>query len=398
MLHLVSALTEASTVREVSDSLGEQMMPVLGAQGLALLVAENGRLHDVSSVGFSTRLRKYFDGIPLTTRTEGIRTIDSGIPSFHTDSSALLKRYPHIDECREMGAFAYLPLTVSGRTIGCCVLGYERPRSFVHDERAELNSLAGVIAQALERARLYDITASTARGLQAGLLPGSLPRLAGLRTAARYRPATNGLDVGGDLYDLIRLDDATAAAVIGDVQGHNVQAAALMGQVRTAVHTHAQAGASPGEVLERTNRLLADLNTELFASGLYAQIDLRRESVTLAMAGHTPPILRRPDGCVEVLDLPPGLLLGVEPATTYRTTEIGMPPGTLLAFYTDGLVERAGIDVGDAIDDLADFIATARSRSLSSLCDEIIRRSEENAAGAISDDIAILLLETENAT
>ncbi|MFD0070685.1 GAF domain-containing SpoIIE family protein phosphatase, partial [Streptomyces sp. NPDC127574] len=138
------------------------------------------------------------------------------------------------------------PLIVSGRPVGCCILSYDRPHDFGADERAVLTSLAGLIAQALDRARLYDATRDLAHGLQQALLPRSLPSLPGLECAARYLPASRGMDIGGDFYDVIRIDATTAAAVIGDVQGHNVAAAALMGQVRTAIH--AAAGAPPDQV------------------------------------------------------------------------------------------------------------------------------------------------------
>lgn len=393
LLHLASALTEAVTVQEVTASLSEQMMPVLDAQGFTLLTSEEGRLHVVGSRGFPARMDAYFEGLPMATRTEGTRTIQSGTPSFHPDSDELRRTYG-IDRYGDMAAFAYLPLTVSGRTIGCCILGYDRRRFFAPDERAELTSLGGMIAQALERARLYDANARTARDLQAGLLPSDLPRLTGLQVEAHYRPATSGLDVGGDFYDLIRLDDTTAVAVIGDVQGHSVSAAAVMGQVRTAMHTHAQSGVPPDVVVSRTNRFLADLNTDLFASCLYAHIDLRRGRAHLTMAGHPPPILRRPGGLTEVLDLPPGLLLGIEPAARFTTIEVTMPPGSILTLYTDGLVERPGIDLGKAVDELAECISETPPGSLRTLRDKLFRHAIETEAPENSDDIAVLLLET----
>lgn len=396
LLHMASALAESKTVQEVTDSLSDQTMPVLGAQGFALISEEEGRMVVLSSRGFPDRMREYFDGLPMTSRTEGVRVMETGTPSFHPHSATLVETYPDIEPYGDMAAYVYLPLTISGRTIGCLVLGYERPRPFLPDERAELVSLAGLIAQALERARLYDLNAGAARGLQAGLLPNELPRLAGLSTAARYRPATSGLDVGGDFYDLIRLDHERAAAVVGDVQGHSVRAAALMGQVRTAVHSHAQVGATAAEVLSRTNRLLADLDTDLFASCVYACIDLPRRRALLASAGHPPPLLRRPGGGSEVLDLPPGLLLGVDPDIDFHTTEVDLPPGSLLALYTDGLVERPGIDLGDAIGDLAGAIDDAPEESLGALCDRLISRAQRTAREEKSDDIALLLLQTSD--
>jgi PAS domain S-box-containing protein len=394
LLHLASALAEAKTVHEINDALTEQMMPVLGVQAFALLTAQDGRLRVVTCQGFPEEMAEFFDGLLMTSPVQGVRTVESGTPSFQSDALELPDTEPDVERYGRVASFAYLPLTVSGRTIGCCVLGYERRQPFVPNERAELLSLAGLIAQALERARLYDLNAQAARGLQEGLLPRSLPQIGGLHTAARYRPAVSALDVGGDFYDLIALDDTTAVAVVGDVQGHSVPAAALMGQVRTAVHTHAQVGTAPSEILARTNRLLKDLNTELFASCLCAQLDLRRRTALLANAGHLPPVLRRPDGRAEVLELPPGLLLGVEPEASFPTTEIGLAPGTLLALYTDGLVERPGTDLGDAIDDLAHLIDEAPPGSLSTLCDQLISGAESTMTEEKSDDIALLLLQT----
>lgn len=160
-----------------------------------------------------------------------------------------------------------------------------------------LTSLTGLIAQALDRARLYDAKLALAHTLQTGLLPHTLPRLPGFDVAARYRPAGHGMDIGGDFYDLIVCTPTTAVAVIGDVQGHNTTAAALMGQVRTAVHAYAAtAGASPGKVLACTNRLLVDLDPGLFASCLIAHLDHTHHRALLATAGHPLPCSATPTG------------------------------------------------------------------------------------------------------
>ncbi|WP_256069649.1 MULTISPECIES: SpoIIE family protein phosphatase [unclassified Streptomyces] len=392
LLHLASALTEATSVSEVAESLMAQMRPVLNATGLALLVSDEGRLGVVGERGFPPEMREHFDGLPLANRTEGIRTIRTGVPGFHSTNAALVRSYPQHRHYREMDAFAFLPLTVSNDTFGCLVLGYDRPRDFSPDERAELTSLAGMIAQALERARLYDANADVARGLQDGLLPRHLPRVPGLEVAARYLPATHTQEVGGDFYDLIDFGSHAAAAVIGDVQGHSVQAAALMGQIRTAVHSHARTGAPPEEVLARTNQALLELKSDLFCSCLYAHIDLPGHRVLLASAGHPPPILRRPDHRAEVLDLPPGLLLGVAEGARFETVEVPLPPGSLLALYTDGLVERPGIDLGSSVDLLAGRLAAAADGPVEQLADRIIAQAQETVVPRSSDDIALLLV------
>lgn len=395
LLHLTSALTEAAGVREVAESLIEQMGPALGARGQALLVADEGRLRVIGTRGFPPAMSKYLDSLPLATQTEGVRTIETGIAHFHPDTTELVRDFPQYQHYRDMAAFAFLPLTVSSGTFGCWLLGYDEPKAFSANERAELTSLAGMIAQALERARLYDANARVARGLQDGLLPRRLPEARGLEVAARYRPATHALDVGGDFYDLVDFGDRSLGAVIGDVQGHSVQAAALMGQIRTAVHTHAQAGAPPEEIFARTNRLLIELSGSMFCSCLYAHIDLPGQRVVLVSAGHPPPILRHPDHRTEVVDLPPGLLLGVEEDVRFRPVELPMPPGSLLAFYTDGLVERPGLDIGLSIDSLAEQLARAGDGPLDVLADALVKRSEETAAPQSSDDTALLLLRRE---
>ncbi|GGK30816.1 hypothetical protein GCM10011583_73390 [Streptomyces camponoticapitis] len=396
LLHLSSTLTDAVGVEDVTEAVTNQIMPVINAQALALVTADEGRLHVLGWRGFRGDIAAGFDRLPVTADTPVVRTILSGEPLFSTDGDELRRTSPSVRMDPDKSSFAYLPMFASGRTIGCCVLGYDRRHTFSLDERAVLTSLAGVIAQALERARLYDSKNQVALGLQAALLPQELPKIPSLQVVVRYLPATDGLDIGGDFYDLIRLDDTSAGAVIGDVQGHNVNAAALMGQVRTAVHAYASAGASPDEVLARTNRLLIDSCSTLFTSCLYAHLDLRDNRARLATAGHLPPILLHPDGHTEILDVPTGILLGVEPQPEYRTVDVSLPPGSVLAFYTDGLVEVPGIDLGRSIDELAAQLGEGDPRSLESLSETLVRcaeRTRQSFRGG--DDIALLLIKSE---
>ncbi|SDO78457.1 SpoIIE family protein phosphatase [Actinacidiphila guanduensis] len=392
LLHLAAALTEAAGVGEVAEALMEQMRPGLGAQGLALTVVDEGRLRVIGSRGFPPGMTEYFSGRLTATRTEGVRTVETGVPRFHRTNAALLGSYSRDQGFDAVKAFAFLPLTVSGRTFGCLILGYDRQRPFTQDERAELVSLAGVIAQALERARLHDVNAQVARGLQEGLLPRCLPHVPGVEVAARYLPATHALDVGGDFYDLIDFADHSAAAVIGDVQGHSVQAAALMGQIRTAMHSYARTGAPPEEVLAATNQLLLELDSDLLCSCLYAHVDVPGRRVLLASAGHPPPILRHHAHRAEVLDPPPGLLLGVDEDPCFQTADIPLPRGALLALYTDGLVERPGKDIGDSIGLLADQFAEAHDGRLDLLADEVVAHAQKTADQDSSDDMALLLV------
>ncbi|MFJ6854563.1 SpoIIE family protein phosphatase [Streptomyces sp. NPDC091271] len=388
LMHLAATLTEAVGTQDVIELAGDQVMPAFRIQTLVMMTSAEGRLRVEGGRGSHPSLMDRFDGAPLTSPTPAAHVLMTGIPDFYPTFADLERAYPSARLRNAVAACAFLPLIVSGRPVGSLVLAYDRPHSFEPEERALLTSIAGLLAQALDRGRLYDTKDRLAHSLQAHLLPRSLPAITGLDVAARYLPSTRGMGVGGDFYDLIRLDDTTAAAAIGDVQGHNENAAALMGQVRTAVH--ASAGAPPDEVLARTNRLLTDLDPGLFTSCLYVHLDLARNNACLATAGHPAPLMRQPDGQTEVLDLPPGLLLGIEPAARYPTAQIPLPPGAALALYTDGLVEAPGVDFDDATAELAAHFALALEQDMESVADTLVRYAKRATPG--TDDIALLLI------
>lgn len=233
-------------MQDVVDLVADQIMPAFGAQGLVLSTAEAGRLRITGHRGYPAETIRRLDGLPLdTTFTPAGQALGSGIPAFFANPEEMRRTYPEAPVVSGKKAWAFLPLIISSRPVGVCILSYDSPHEFPAEERAVLTSLAGLIAQAFDRARLYDVKHDLAHGLQQALLPRGLPTLDPLRVAARYLPATRGMEIGGDFYDLIRLGADAAAAVIGDVQGHNVAAAALMGQVRTAVHAHATLGTPP---------------------------------------------------------------------------------------------------------------------------------------------------------
>ncbi|MFF1448445.1 SpoIIE family protein phosphatase [Streptomyces sp. NPDC058274] len=391
ILSLASALTEAVGVQDVVQLVADEIAPAVGSQALVVLGTQGGRLHVLGQRGYpDPRVVERFDGVPLTAQTPGTQTLISGVPAFFDSRRQLEQIYPARNATPDgMNAWAYLPLVASGRPVGTCVLAYAEPHPFPADERAVLTSLSGLIAQALERALLYDAKHQLAHGLQAALLPHSLPSLPGIEAAARYLPATQGMEIGGDFYDLVSTD-GRAAAVIGDVQGHNVTAAGLMGQIRTAVRAYTTVGQAPEEVMRSTNRLLIDLGSELFASCLYLRLEPGRGRAVMARAGHPPPLLRRPDGRVRVLDLAGGPLLGIDSAATYPTTEVALAPGSVLALYTDGLIESPGVDIEDALAELGQRLAELGDQPLETLADSLVRDTE--TAAERPDDVALLLL------
>ncbi len=186
------------------------------------------------------------------------------------------------------GGLAVLPLSAGGRVSGACLIGWDAPHVFGPDERALLTASAGLAGQALMRAHAFDAEHELVGMLQRQLLPRRLPKLPGAVAVARYLPTTAGLEVGGDWYDVIPLPDNHVALVIGDVQGHNAGAATLMGQMRTALRAYAVEG-TPDVVVSHANRLLIDLETDLFATCCYVDVDLEEGSAWYVRAGHLPP-------------------------------------------------------------------------------------------------------------
>ncbi|QFZ72975.1 SpoIIE family protein phosphatase [Streptomyces fagopyri] len=397
LLHLAAALTEAVGVQDVVDQAADQLLDAFNAQGLVLFVAANDRLRVIGHRGYAAEAIDRVDGAPLSgpptssapvPPTPPALALTAGVPSFFGSRDEMRRAYPETFRLTDKAAWAFLPLIASGRPVGCWTLSYDRPHPFPPEERAILTSTAGLLAQALDRAGVYDDEHHLVHRLQTALLPRALPDIAGLDVAARYLPSTRGIDIGGDFYDLIRLGPTTVAATIGDVQGHNADAAALMGQVRTAVH--AAAGAPPGDVLARVNRLLTDLDPGLFTSCLYAHLDLTHHRVRMATAGHPPPLLRHPDGLTEVLSLSPGLLLGIDSTSDYPTTEIQLPPGAVLALYTDGLVEAPGADIDETTAQLAVRLSEARHHTMDALADTLVHHAQQPSRQ--NDDIALLLI------
>ncbi|MEV7776237.1 SpoIIE family protein phosphatase [Kitasatospora sp. NPDC086791] len=391
LLHLAGALTEAVSVQDVVSMVSEQIVPAFGGRAVAVLMAEGGRLRIVGHRGYPPGLVDQFDGTPLTESTPGVQASTNPVPAYFESRAELERLYPGRQETQDgMAAWAYLPLVTSGRLIGTCVLAFAEPHHFDLEERAVLTSLGGLIAQALDRARLYDTKLGLAHGLQESLLPRALPDVPGLEVSARYLPCTEGMDIGGDFYDLIPVGPDAVAVVIGDVQGHNVNAAALMGQVRTAVRAFTVADADPSTVLSRTNRLVVDLDTALLASCAYLRVDLTRREAWLADAGHPVPLLYSPDGRAGALEPLVGMVLNVDPAADYPQIRVDLPIGATLALYTDGLIETPGVDIDRALADLTATLARHGGEPLDRLADALVDRAGHGEHR--TDDVALLLI------
>ncbi|MFJ6088161.1 PP2C family protein-serine/threonine phosphatase [Streptomyces sp. NPDC092369] len=242
-------------------------------------------------------------------------------------------------------ALLAIPLTTH-RLLG--VLTLTAPESgFDADTSVMLVELTRRVGIALDNAHRYEQSRDTAEALQRAQLT-DLPTVPGLLLAARYLPATRGLNIGGDWYDAFRQPDGSTLAVIGDVTGHGLHAAVVMGQLRTALRAYAAEDNSPGEILTRLHRMLRHQQPELYATAMIVRFRPGQPEIVWASAGHPPAVVRGSDGGVHALDDKPGVMLGIPLPYTYRDMRVALQPGSSLLLYTDGLVERRaqGIDVG----------------------------------------------------
>ncbi|MGW2713629.1 SpoIIE family protein phosphatase [Streptomyces sp. NPDC001356] len=292
-----------------------------------------------------------------------------------------------------------VPIQARGLTLGVAVLTrHRRPDPFTADDVLLAEEITARAAVSIDNARRYSRERETALALQRSLLPRSLPRTAALEASSRYLPAARA-GVGGDWFDVIPLSGMRVAMVVGDVVGHGIQASATMGRLRTAVRTLADIDLAPDELLTHLDdlvlRLSEDAGTdgspgEVGATCLYAVYDPVSRRCALARAGHPPPVLLRPGGRPQLLDLPAGPPLGLG-GLPFESTEVDLPEGTVLALYTDGLMQSRERDL-DAARELLYRALGQDAGSLDEACDCVLHALLPG--GAAPDDVALLLART----
>ena len=287
-----------------------------------------------------------------------------------------------------------LPLIAGGHGLGVLnvtTVADGHP-ALTEDDVEQLDELAGRLALALDGARLLRQQTEIAHTLQRSLLPATLPHVPGAEVAVRYLAGAEGVDVGGDFYDVIPLPSGRIGLVVGDVMGRGVRAAAVMGQLRAAVRAYSLEGHPPAALLARLDRLVGTLEEGLLVTAIYAEWDPGRNHILCACAGHLPPLLRLPGQEPSFVEVDPGVPLGVG-SQSYVEAELTLPPGSLLLAFTDGLVERPDLSVDEGMSRLA--AALRSSTSAMGACEaalaELRPRDSEVVKG---DDIALLALLT----
>lgn len=282
-----------------------------------------------------------------------------------------------------------VPLKARNVVLGFMILLRHAERALFNDmdrvTGAELAARAGLV---LDNARMYTYQESVAETLQDSMLPQVTPRMAGCDTATRYLPGTLLGRVGGDWFDSIKLPGSRIALVVGDVMGHGLNSAAMMGQLRTAVQTMAALDLPPEQLLRNLDDLAQRLGEHYLATCLYAVYDPIRGTLLMANAGHVPPVIvRAADGRSELLELPTGAPIGVG-GVPFESVRVPVAPGDRLIMCTDGLVEVRGQDIGVGLATLCESAAHPAA-SMDDACDTIIRAL--NRSGGRKDDVALLM-------
>ncbi|MCX4903147.1 SpoIIE family protein phosphatase [Streptomyces sp. NBC_00878] len=306
------------------------------------------------------------------------------------------------ERVKELGIHTTMavPIQARGATLGVAVFTrFRRPAPFTDDDVLLAEEVTARAAVCIDNARRFSRERETAIALQRSLLPRTLPRTAAVEAASRYLPAARA-GVGGDWFDVIPLSGMRVAMVVGDVVGHGVQASATMGRLRTAVRTLADIDLAPDELLTHLDDLVVRLSEEAGSEGttgevgatcLYAVYDPVTRVCTLARAGHPPPLMLPPDSSPEEIDVPSGPPLGVG-GLPFESIELRLPEDTVLALYTDGLLESPDRDPDESRAVLSQALARG-SGSLDETCHDILQ-SLLPPTGA-SDDVALLLARTK---
>jgi serine phosphatase RsbU (regulator of sigma subunit)/PAS domain-containing protein len=388
---VTAALVAANTPDEVYRAMGAVLRPSAGGHGLAVLLMQQDRLALRYCAGYENHIVDQLRQVPMTHPYPAAGVARTGQPRYLSSPQEFAAAQPDPDSAISGGsrrAWAFLPLTTAGQVLGTLVIGYQQPRHFDDDERANLTAFSRLAAQALQRALLYQAQLSIAADLQRALLPAALPALPGARHAVRYLPWTHGADVGGDWYDVIPITADRAAIVIGDVAGHSAQAAATMGQLRSAIRAYAADGAPPADVIRRANQHLLRYEPQAMATCCYLELNFRDHTATAVLAGHPPPVLRT-DHQTRPLPLRPGPPLGTRHAT-YRDQTLPLPAGCSIVLYTDGLIEDRRYTVDRGLTELCAAIHSAPTDDPAALVEHIL--TADVGPRPRSDDVAILAL------
>ncbi|GAA3834260.1 SpoIIE family protein phosphatase [Streptomyces chiangmaiensis] len=394
---LAAALNEAASLTDVMEVVKDRIMTPFGARAFMVTSLEYERVWVAGYKDCPQETVKRLHGSSMYMPGPFADVMRANAPLIYRNHAALSAAYPEPDqdvpgEHEERGGWIYVPIAAGSRPTAACALGFDGPVDLSADEQAVLMMMANLLGPTLARARLSQAEQSLAESVQLKLLPQGVQGPPGVATAARYVPGCAS-GMGGDWYDLISGDNAQIGLVIGDVEGHSIDSSVIMGQLRTAVRSYLMEGHRPAGALERTNRLLTQLDTDLLATCCIVAVDTADGTVELASAGHPAPVIRYPDGSVVAADAPAGLPLGVDLDARYTSIGMSLPPHTVLMLYTDGLTKSSSTEL--TAESLLASLGRTGATQPDRLLDLVLGARREEPVRR--DDIALLIAEFEGA-
>jgi serine phosphatase RsbU (regulator of sigma subunit) len=379
---LATALSAAVTPLEVAQALAEEGATVAGASFSNMAVLESTkRVRVVHRSGIDPDIADRWSDFDLSEPTPLCEAMRTGLPVLVESVEHMARRFPEMVAdtlAASLSANVSLPLwSPGGALLGAVGFGWPSAQEFGVEQLRTLDLISNLAAQSLDRAVLYqkERERSSAREradallFQDAFLPRELPQTSTLDVAAAYLPASDAA-MGGDWYDVFPVAGGTCL-VIGDVAGHGVQSAAVMGQLRNTIRAYAFEDPSPAGVLTRLNQMMCHLDPGEHATATVAVWNERNGTLLRSNAGH-PPVLRCRVGECGYLIPPQGRLLGVSPDWVYQEETKVLRPGTTMLFYSDGLIEWRGQGIDDGMGGLLAFVEKLEDLSPKAVCDQVL--------------------------
>jgi len=387
---VTAALARARTPEDVAAAVVSEGVGALGASGGGLLVpaADNEHITVPGVFGYGEELVGQLRAERIDAQLPAATALRTGESVWIESREARDQRFPEL-RGMEAGTLSMcaVPLFVGDRIIGALRFSFDSRKLFDDDERRFVEALAAQTAATLQRTELYAAERQASLELQRALLPGALVNVAGWDIAAHYSPAGEQ-EAGGDFYDVIPLADGRLAAVVGDVMGRGVEAAASMAQIRSTIRAYALDDPEPAAVFRRVDAFFESLSGSQLVTVLYALVDPRQGSIRLINAGHLQPLLVDAGGATLVAH-EGGLPFGVQPEDR-DVVDLQLSPGASLVIVTDGLVERRGEDIDEGVARILDVAGTAEAASARALLSRIITASASERIH--DDDVTVLVL------
>ncbi len=388
---MTAALARALTPQEVAATAAAEGAKAVGADSAWVALLDDGKrsLELAHAAGHAATTRQRFQSLPLDAELPLAEAARTTTPLWLETADAIFGPYPRFREVRPQAqSAALLPLADGGEALGAIGLVFDSPRAFGQADRDFLLTMTRLCGQALGRARRYQSEHDLALTLQQALLPDTLPQSDGLELAVRYLPAADGTAAGGDFYEAIELSGGRIGLAVGDIVGHGPEAAAAMGQLRSALRAYALEGRAPARVLQLLSRYADGIPGARGATLVYAVVDAAARELRYASAGHPPPLLVSSSGEADYLEGARGVPLDRALGHIYVDATAPLPESATLILYSDGAIERRGEALDAGMDRLARAATLGAGLDPETLCTQLLEAL--GTADHRRDDVALL--------